>query len=297
MNSMQNWSKSFRYFGVFALAMGTINGAGQSTATEKRSIATAPFVASPKEQDDQEEAVILSGYVTDFMAKNTMITTVAKSVDEVIGKMLDDQMNEDYIRGQIAKQGVRIGAKELLTGVVTSFKVDHRTTDNGRFGQSTSTEAVLNFQLLLVDVATGKTIASATLSARGVPPPFTTFGVSPDGLATEVANKRAKKAINNWLMTVLPNDFKILKEEVDKKGRPDMVYVKGGEDIGMTKGDDLEVVEIEMLEGTPMKTNIAELTVSEIRGGVSVCKVKKGKDELRSRIDSKADIKVLFKPD
>ena len=110
--------------------------------------------------------------------------------------------------------------------------------------------------------------------------------------------RAARRKLANWLIAVLPSDLKILKvTDSTSKGVPTHLMVKGGTNIGMTKGEDLLIVEIEMLDGVGIESTIAELNVTEVKAESSECKVRKGGSELKAKRDAKADLKLMFKPE
>jgi hypothetical protein len=259
-------------------------------------VATWGFSHGPNaDADDVREAAMLTSITTELLSRNSRIAVINRTIDEVVDKERNEQMNAEYIRGKIAKQGMASGGTQQLAGFLNSCNVVEQS-NTGKYGTTTSYNASVTFEISMVDQSTGQNIGrSLSKTVTGSSGLF--GGVGPDG-ALENANRRAKRLIANWLMTVLPSDLKVLKvADSTGKGIPTRLLVKGGQDIGMTKGEDLLIVEIEMLDGTPVENTIAELNVTEVKATSSECKIRKGGDDYKAKRDAKADMKILFKPD
>lgn len=259
-------------------------------------VATWGFAHVPNaDEDDIREAAMLTGITNELLSRNSRIAVINRTVDELIDKERNEQMNAEYIRGKIAQQGKASGGTQQLTGYVNSCNITEQTS-TGKYGTTTSYNASVTFEISMVDQSTGQNIGrSKSCTVKGSSGLF--GGSGPDG-ALEMANRRAKKLIANWLMTVLPTDLKVLKvADSTGKGVPTRLLVKGGQDIGMTKGEDLLIVEFEMLDGVAVENTIAELNVTEVKATSSECKIRKGGDEYKAKRDAKAELKILFKPD
>lgn len=260
-------------------------------------VASYPFTTATQEPDDQEEAALLSSFCNEALSKNPYIALLPRSIDEIIDKERNEQMNPEYIRGKIAKQGVAMGATHTMAGFLSSCNVVE-TVKKMPGGNSTSDWAAsVTFQLMLIDQATGMAIGGAKTFTANAGSGFA-FGQNERTACLERANRKAKKMIRNWMSTVLPNDFKILRtQDSTKKGIPTMLLLKGGLNLGITKGEELQVVELEVLDGVNVENVIASLKVDEVQRETSICKVKKGGEELKAKMEAKAKYLIWFKPD
>lgn len=262
-------------------------------------VATYPFATvKSADADDQAEAALLSGFTNEVLSKNSKVALLVRSLDEIIDKEREEQMNPEYIRGKIAKQGVAMGATHTMAGFLSNCDV-REERKNGRYGPSSTWDATISFELMLIDQATGQAIGGAkSFTTHGSSEFKLSFGKSDRDAAMDAANKKAKKLIRNWLMTVLPSDMRILKTtDSTSKGIPTKLMVKGGADAGLEKGADLQVMEFEMLDGVQLENMVAELEVVDVQTAASEVRVKKGGDVLKAKMAAKADIKILFKPD
>ena len=258
-------------------------------------VASWGFSAAVGEEDDLREAAMLTSITNELLGRNARIAVINRKIDELVDKEREEQMNAEYIRGRIAKQGTAMGGTHQLAGFVNSCSISEQRTRNSNGTENITYQASVTFEVMLIDQATGQNVGGSrsytVTGGSGL------FGAGPDG-ALAPANKRAKRKIANWLMTVLPSDLKILKvTDSTGKGVPTRLMVKGGSDIGMGKGEDLIIVEYEMLDGVPIESTIAELNVTEVKAASSECKVRKGGSELKAKRDAKAELKILFKPD
>lgn len=277
-------------------AVAVVLAATYSFAQEtKMQVATWGFatVANP-DDDDRREAGILTSITSELLSRNSSVAVLNRTVDQLLDKERDENMNADYIRGRIAEQGKSMGGTHQLAGFLGSCNVEEQTTTN-KYGTSTSYKASVTFEVMLVEQATGKVVGGS--KSYTVTGSAGLFGTGRDG-ALNAANRRAKKLIANWLMTVLPSDLKVLKvTDSTSKGVPTRLLIKGGTDIGMTKGEDLQIVEIEMLDGVSVENIIAELNVTEVKANSCEVKVRKGGDEYKVKRDAKSEMKILFKPE
>lgn len=254
------------------------------------------MAAIPNDERYQQEAAMLTSITNELLGRNTRIAVINRKVEDLLDKERNENMNPEFIRGKIAKQGTAMGATHQLIGIVTGCNVTENRTYNPNGTSTVNYQASVTFEISLIDQATGQNVGgSKTYTVNGGSGFF--GGIGPEG-ALNTANKRAKRKIANWLMTVLPSDLRILKvTDSTSKGVPKQLMVKGGSNIGMTKGEDLIVVEIEVLDGVSIENTIAELNVGEVKSESSECKVRKGGDELKAKRDAKADLKILFKPE
>ncbi len=262
-------------------------------------VATYPFATVKNaDADDQSEAALLSSFTNEVLSKNSKVALLVRSLDEIIDKERDEQMNPEYIRGKIAKQGVAMGATHTMAGFLSNCTV-REEKKTGRYGPSSSFDATVSFELMLIDQATGQAVGGAkSFTTHGSSEFKITFGKSDADAALDAANRKAKKLIRNWLMSVLPSDMRILKTmDSTSKGIPTRLLIKGGIDSGLEKGADLQVMEFEMLDGVQLENLIAELEVMDVQTSASEVRVKKGGEALKAKRAANADIKILFKPD
>ncbi len=260
-------------------------------------VATYPFTTATQEPEDLEEAALLSSFCNESLSKNPYIALLPRSIDEILDKERTEQMNPEYIRGKIAKQGVAMGATHTMAGFLSSCNLveSEKKLPNG--STSSSWNATVSFQLMLIDQATGMAIGGAKTFTASAGSGFA-FGQSERSACLERTNRKAKKLIRNWMSTVLPNDFKILRtQDSTKKGVPTMLLLKGGLNLGITKGEELQVVELEVLDGVNVENVVATLKVDEVQRETSICKVKKGGEELKAKLEAKAKYLIWFKPD
>ena len=269
-------------------------------------IGTYPLTTPVETPEHKQEASALSGVITEVLNSNPNFKVISRNIEEVIANERATQLSADYIMGAIAKQGVADGAQQLLTGNLDRFvsntnenKGTKSTVVGGKLNPlagatkgATMATVSIGFTLNLVDVATGKAIATKAFAISGSAPGFAGGG---ENAALVNAHKAARKQITNWVVTFLHFDFSIKGvEEADKKGLPKTVLIRGGKDMALEKGEELLVKQIEMLDGLPRERLISELVVNSVEGSFSVCRVKNNSAMLKEMMDAKADIKVMF---
>lgn len=250
------------------------------------------------DEDDLAEAALLSSFTNEVLSKNSKVALLVRSIDDIIDKERDEQMNPEYIRGKIAKQGVAMGATHTMAGFLSNCNI-RKEEKSGRYGPSTTYDATVSFEVMLIDQSTGQAVGGVkSFTTHGSSDFKITIGKSGADAALDEANRKAKKLIRNWLMSVLPSDMRILKTtDSTSKGIPTRLMIKGGADSGLEKGADLQVMEFEMLDGVQLENLIAELEVMDVQTAASEVRVKKGGEALKAKRAANADIKILFKPD
>ncbi len=278
-------------------------GIAQEAQTEKMVIGTFSLKPSTDDADHNEEAVTLSGIVTEVLNRNPNFTVIPRNIDELISKERATQTTGDYIMGQIAEQGKAMGAKQMLSGTLNSIYIqtkENSGSGSGRIGglgniAPGNTAANVSFTLNLVDVGTGKAIQTKTFTAKGSGM-GTGGGARADAL--KAMNKAAKRQIANWVVTFFDFKFAIAQvEQADSKGVPKTVLITGGKEMELQKGEDLDVNEVQMLMGQPRILKVCELNVKEVQGAFTLCQVKKGAKELKEKMDAKAELKIQFQPE
>lgn len=271
---------------------------------EKMVIGTFSLKSSTDDAEHNEEAVTLSGIVTEVLNRNPNFTVIPRNIDEVITKERATQTTGDYIMGQIAEQGKAMGAKQMLSGTLNSLMVQKHENNNSSNGTTIgalksiapgSTTTSVSFTLNLVDVGTGKALQTKTFSAKG-----TGVGTGGGGRADALKemNRSAKRQIANWVVTFFNFTFQIAKiEEADKKGVPETLLITGGAEMELQKGEDLDVMQVEMLMGQARLTKVCELNVKEVQGAFTLCDVRKGAKDLKAKMDAKSELKIQFQPE
>lgn len=270
------------------ISFGSMLLKAQTYNNEKTPIGLYPFI-SDNNKDYLDMANILTGTLQDVLVKNPNFFIVNRTVLSVANSEITLQKQEEFIQGDIAKQGVQQGALKVITGKLNSIIKDQTSRKVGDNTITTYTTTV-SFTISLIDVASGKTDNSQTfnLDAKSIGGNFTN--------SNESIQKQAKKRLTNWVVTLLPYNFTILRiDESDKKGLPSKVTISGGTSLYLEKNEKLIVSVSEDIQGFKSISTIGELSVTLVKGEVSECKVTKGAEAILASMTGKQPLIITFK--
>jgi hypothetical protein len=242
---------------------------------------------------------------------------------DLIERERDLQKSEDFMDGYIANQGKSIGAQYIVSGSLISYGATPETfktkpDEKGNYNTYTMYKGYLNFSIVIIDVSTGKAVINQTINVQTTQS-NTSLGASmlkgflsgmsgssrtPSGYYANYSqaieevfkNPFVKGTIKGSVVNkVFPVLMKIVRlESLDKKGFPDIVLIKGGEDTDLIKGSDLSVVlnEVVIIDGQEYKKpkEIGRLKVQEVQGEFSLCKVVRGEMEIQKKINETAPL-------
>jgi len=264
----------------------------QTKSNENLTIGIYPFENATNEPSTIEEANYLTGVVQEFMTKNPHFKVLPRNTMESLKSEWGLNRDEQFIRGKIAEQGIAAGAQKLMTGRLNVFQNTEEVRNVANSTKSTY-KAKISLTLTVLDVASGTGDASKTFEASAGSGVFN-FNLNREMVLNQ-AHKKLKRLISNWVVTILPFEFKILKVLEFKGELPKLVLIKGGTDMALENGESLLVSEIEILEDNILHEKIVgELEVVSVEGQVSKCKVKKGAEEIKNMLDSGKKITLKF---
>ncbi|MBK9045940.1 MAG: hypothetical protein IPL74_04290 [Bacteroidetes bacterium] len=245
----------------------------QTKSNENLTIGIYPFENATNEPSTIEEANYLTGVVQEFMTKNPHFKVLPRNTMESLKSEWGLNRDEQFIRGKIAEQGIAAGAQKLMTGRLNVFQNTEEVRNVANSTKSTY-KAKISLTLTVLDVASGTGDASKTFEASAGSGVFN-FNLNREMVLNQ-AHKKLKRLISNWVVTILPFEFKILKVLEFKGELPKLVLIKGGTDMALENGESLLVSEIEILEDNILHEKIVgELEVVSVEGQVSKCKVKR----------------------
>ena len=183
----------------------------------------------------------------------------------------------------------RKGANSIVTGSLDGVSISSKTNDKG---EKTYT-AIISITIRAIDPQTGQVIES--VSFKYGDPILGLLGAT--GKTEDAAVQKAMEDVSAWgiIQAVAPLHGNILELEKvnDKKKKVEMLYIDLGSEAGVGRGHTFAVMLNRKIGGMDSKKQIGTLEIVEVQGPkVSLCKVKKGKEEIFNAIDKDQDISV-----
>lgn len=217
--------------------------------------------------------------VIEILTKSHRFRVLDRTSYDKVKEELELQKSESFIDSKnLADQNASLAAQFLVTGHIIKMNVyAMKNTDGSVNGYKAST----SFQLKVNDVSKGDSDKAESFQTS----------VSPLMLSAESAVAEAVKsidqALNEWVMTNFPVSVRLVKVLSSKKDGAESVLISGGKSFGLKVGDKFTVEKIELLDGLPYPTKIAELKLTKLAGdNFAECEVNKGGTELLSRFNA-----------
>lgn len=237
-------------------------------------------------------------------------TIVDRTKLEQITKERNLQKQEEFLDGFVAEQGKSLGAQYLIQGNIDNLSAQstqiRKSRTVGSYPNQTTQyyyvpgySVTASVSITIFDVSTGQIKGTKIFNLSGT---WETenreeaINASLNKLSPKIEKgaRVSKAPLFIWINDMFPVAMKILKvEESDKKGRPKMVLIKGGEDMdlhrGRMGGSILQVYINDKMEIDgkvfDRQLPIGEIMVDENQGEFTICKVKDGADEILKRMN------------
>lgn len=182
----------------------------------------------------------------------------------------------------------KLGANYILQGHINSVTAESKRNDKNR----SYYEAKISYSLKVVDANNGTTVTSYMGTLVG--------GNSSNPGDTPTRESAISAAVSQarYVGTELINEtFKlygtILEINTSKGDEAKDVYISLGTDHGVNSDSWFRVCVVRTIAGRTSKHEIGRLKVTAIEGGdLSLCKVKKGGEQIKRAFDQKQDIEV-----
>lgn len=181
----------------------------------------------------------------------------------------------------------RKGANAIVTGSLDGVSISSKTNDKG---EKTYT-AIISITIRAVDPQTGQVIQS--VSYKYGEPIFGLLGAT--GKTEDAAVQKAMEDVSAWgiIQAVAPLHGHILELEKVNKKKVETLYIDLGSDVGVGKGHSFVVMLERKIGGMDSKKQIGTLEIVEVQGPkVSLCKVKKGKEEILDAVNKDQNLCV-----
>lgn len=169
----------------------------------------------------------------------------------------------------------RRGANAIVTGSLDGVSVSSKTNEKGE----TTYSAVISLTLRAINPQDGQVLKS--VSYKYGEAVLGLFGAT--GKTEEAAVQKAMEEVSAWglIESIAPLQGKILELEKVNKNKLETLYIDLGTEQGVGRGHTFAIMLNRKIGGKDSKTRIGTIEVVEVQGDdISLCKVKKGKEEI-----------------
>lgn len=260
-----------------------------------------PF-SSSQELGAVTYASSITEVVVDALVKSNRFLIVDRTHFDHIYTEENLQKGESFIEGQVVEQGKKIGAALIVTGELISASASEVYEEEGEGKRKEKKVigyvAALNFSLKVISVETGEIIASENLSSNSGKILLIEIPHHSEETAISNAIQGAREEVLDFLDDYFPVQAVIFEVIRDSNRKVHEVVVTAGKLKGMREGQMLKVVEVRqvMLNGQEVTRHI-ELGTLRVKSVTddhfSTCKVIKGKDQIKDKLDANAMIQVI----
>jgi len=280
---------------------------------EKVSLAILPFVLSNASATANKGnvATIQETVAMEFADKSKFNVLDKPKFDKIV-QDLKIQSSEDFLNSKIIKQAKQMGARFLVTGLVSEYKMtwSEKTNPKKKKEKIISYLCSLKMSFAIIDVETGKLLFDD---------PINTTSDDANGSDSLSASRKALSDMHNEVKAQIKNigdvaagntndakdnrdeDLKILGvDKADKKGLPETILLNGGGTI-IKDGPDAKKIMIsvcvpETVAGYKRDKEIGQLKVAKVENEVVICEVKSGAKEIGDGIKAKTAFIVKIIP-
>lgn len=183
----------------------------------------------------------------------------------------------------------RKGANAIITGSLDGLTVSDKTNEKGVKTYS----AVMSITIRVINPQNGQVLKSKTLKYGD--PDFGIFALT--GKSEEAAVQHAIDKVSAWSIiesiSHLQGRIIELEKVNNKKKKVESLYINLGSQDGVGIGHTFYVMLLRTIGGMPSKKQIGTLEVDEVQGpNLSLCKVKKGKEEIFDALNKDQELCV-----
>ncbi|MDX2048728.1 MAG: CsgG/HfaB family protein [Chitinophagaceae bacterium] len=272
----------------------SINSYSQENSDGHYTLGILPVTSSIPGGDSYVENI--QSIISSVFSGKTRFTVVDRSTFQEIARERNLQRQEDFINSRkIVEQGKTLGAQYLVSGNITSLSnsagsVERTNIITGRKYTVYEISTTISLNVQVIDVETGK--------VKSNKPIVKTVKTETTNVQVAVSNaiKFLEGYLKAWVNDAFPVYMKIIRiESTDRKGLPETVLIKGGEEMDLSKrgkifttSSELLVYENEIMVVDGKEYNreieVGMIKISAVQGEFSVCKVKKGAEKIKKRI-------------
>ena len=177
-----------------------------------------------------------------------------------------------------------------ITNIQAKSSTNTWKDSKGKTQTSTYYTGVAEAMLTLKDLKTGEVIINQTVKGQGT----TSSNFSTTDQAVRDALTRLSNRVTIWLNQYKPLQANIIEGSTAKKDKQKEVYIDLGSSEGAFAGLHMGVYIVKEVAGREAKTQIGKLKIEDVEGeDISLCKVQSGGKDIKSAIESGAQLMVI----
>jgi curli biogenesis system outer membrane secretion channel CsgG len=269
-------------------------------AQEEHFIGILPIKYEAGNEDMKNAAALVSDEIYNQFIQSGQVRVVEREFfnDLKNEKFLTSEV--DFVDGVTYSKTKSVGAKQLLVGKVSSFKLDEDQTMRGNY------KCTVSVGVRLVDVETGQVVHSYTLEnkksifAGDIMNSDLLKAVlkSTKGEAVKEAVGSLKKSIQEFANTYFPAEFQLKRISLinEKNNKAEQVEIRVGNNKGAKAKQRYYIKEKMIDEGEVNYSTVGEIEIIEVNGAnLSTAKIIKGGDIIKSKTDAGIKLVALLK--
>jgi len=196
----------------------------------------------------------------------------------------------DGLRSDNSTEDGSLVVEALITNIQAKSSSSTWKDKNDKVQVSTWYTGVVEAMLTLKDAKTGEVIANPTVGGYGS---GSAKYSTTDQAIRDAINKLASR-VTAWLNQFKPLQANIIEGSTTKKDKQKEVYIDLGSSEGAFKGLQMGVFIVKTVAEREAKSQIGKLKIEEVEGeDISLCKVQSGGKDIKSAIDSGANLRVF----
>ena len=196
----------------------------------------------------------------------------------------------DGLRSDNSTEDGSLVVEALITNIQAKSSSSTWKDKNDKVQVSTWYTGVVEAMLTLKDAKTGEVIANPTVGGYGS---GSAKYSTTDQAIRDAINKLASR-VTTWLNQYKPLQANIIEGSTTKKDKQKEVYIDLGSSEGAFKGLQMGVFIVKTVAEREAKSQIGKLKIEEVEGeDISLCKVQSGGKDIKSAIDSGANLRVF----
>lgn len=215
------------------------------------------------------------------------------SLKREAAKQTEDASNVDESTLVIMRN---LNANYMVQGHVTTLEAIKVVDDKGKVSYKGS----IVFTLKIIDIASGTLKGTESYSYSGSGSGFlaTGTGDTPDKALESTMSGSIERDMVKLVNEYFAIEGTILEISAENKGKATEVYIDLGEIHGMQKKQKFDVYVEREIAGRKSQKKIGEIEIDAVEGDdISLCKVKKGGDEIKSALGEgqKTIVKTVYR--
>jgi len=270
-----------------------------SVLAQKRTIAITSFEATSSNIKIKAIKAI-EDKVKEAFYSNNRFNIVDRTNYDKLKDEKELQKTEDFMDGKTVSQSGLEGAEQIVTGSVNQVDIYKVVSEDGSYHYNCN----ISFSLQIIDVATGKLIATQIIKPKqsfgGSILSKSIGGSSTSEKAFYNSLKGTQKAIDKFIAKNFPFITLIIEISEASSNKAKVLLINTGTLNGAKKNHEFNVVEVVILKvgdkEITRKKDLGKIKITKVEGEeISVAKVVKGGEAIFAKFNAGARIECLSK--